>query len=111
MCRILVGDGARKWAVDHGLEACHPDTLLTQQTKAHYVEHMEKLESASKRARVSAEEAGPLEEEVKGQMDTVGAVGVSSQGDVAAACSSGGIPLKFPGRIGQVWSVSKLVHT
>ena len=97
--------------MDHGLEACHPDTLLTQQTKAHYVEHMEKLESASKRARVSGEEPGPLEEEVKGQMDTVGAVGVSSQGDVAAACSSGGIPLKFPGRIGQVWSVSKLVHS
>ena len=93
--------------MDHGLETCHPDILLTQQTKASYVEHMEKLESASKRARVDSEEVGPLDEKWKALLDTVGAVGVSSQGDVAAACSSGGIPLKFPGRIGQVWPVSE----
>lgn len=84
------------------METCHPDTLLTQQAKASYVDHMEKLESASKRARVVVEQDGPLDDLGKGRLDTVGAVGVDGQGNVAAACSSGGIPLKFPGRIGQV---------
>ena len=84
------------------METCHPDTLLTQQAKASYVDQMGKLESASKRARVVVAEEGPLDEQGKGRLDTVGAVGVDIQGNVAAVCSSGGIPLKFPGRIGQV---------
>lgn len=36
-------------------------------------------------------------------LDTVGAVVVDLEGNVAAAVSSGGLAMKHPGRVGQVW--------
>jgi taspase (threonine aspartase 1) len=41
-------------------------------------------------------------------LDTVGAVCVDAHGNLAAACSSGGVALKHPGRVGQV-SLSVIV--
>lgn len=37
-------------------------------------------------------------------LDTVGAVVVDLEGNVAAAVSSGGLAMKHPGRVGQVWT-------
>ena len=94
----MVGDGARRWASDHDIEVCHPDGLLTQHTKEVYVDHMERLEKCS--GSLLSSRSGNVSKER--QLDTVGAVGVDSMGNVCAACSSGGISLKYPGRIGQV---------
>lgn len=41
-------------------------------------------------------------QENSGTLDTVGAVVVDHEGNVAAAVSSGGLALKHPGRVGQV---------
>lgn len=43
-----------------------------------------------------------LQENDSGTLDTVGAVVVDHEGNVAAAVSSGGLALKHPGRVGQV---------
>lgn len=87
-----MGDGGRRWAIEHGLQVCHPDDLLTEDSKSVYVNHMERLEKC---CDSSSDEDG------SGKLDTVGAVGVDGMGNVCAACSSGGISLKYPGRIGQ----------
>lgn len=42
------------------------------------------------------------QENDSGTLDTVGAVVVDHEGNVAAAVSSGGLALKHPGRVGQV---------
>ena len=42
------------------------------------------------------------QENGSGGLDTVGAVVVDLEGNVAAAVSSGGLAMKHPGRVGQV---------
>ena len=38
-------------------------------------------------------------------LDTVGAVCLDKDGNICSGVSSGGVLLKYPGRIGQVWDV------
>lgn len=49
-----------------------------------------------------------LQENDSGTLDTVGAVVVDQEGNVAAAVSSGGLALKHPGRVGQVIILTQL---
>ncbi|KAK2109578.1 hypothetical protein P7K49_009324 [Saguinus oedipus] len=58
-----------------------------------------------------------LQENDSGTLDTVGAVVVDHEGNVAAAVSSGGLALKHPGRVGQAalygcgcWAENTGVH-
>ena len=93
----MVGEGARKWCSDHGVDLCKPGDHLTKKTKASFREHLESLNTSVQKDR---SEGGAVSSQVS--LDTVGAVGVDGKGNMAAACSSGGISLKFPGRVGQV---------
>ncbi|KAM9589392.1 threonine aspartase 1 isoform 3-T3 [Trichechus inunguis] len=102
---FLVGEGAYRWAVDHGIPPCPPNIMTTRFSLAAFKRNKRKLELAErvetdfiqlKKRRQSSEK-----ENDSGTLDTVGAVVVDQEGNVAAAVSSGGLALKHPGRVGQ----------
>jgi len=79
---LLVGEGALSFAREHGIEAESPDTLVTPRARNRFERHEGET---TKRMRTG---------------DTVGACAIDSDGRVAAATSTGGIPWKRPGRVG-----------
>ncbi|XP_069351785.1 threonine aspartase 1 isoform X2 [Eulemur rufifrons] len=62
---------------------------------------IEKLQAGSLATDAVTAALVELEENDSGTLDTVGAVVVDHEGNVAAAVSSGGLALKHPGRVGQ----------
>lgn len=92
---FVVGDGAEKLAKLYHLERRNPVTEL----RLRYYEAQKKQLLARK------SELPKLYDLVKHHpelfsLDTVGAVAIDKDGSVAAATSTGGFPLKLPGRIG-----------
>jgi beta-aspartyl-peptidase (threonine type) len=92
---FVVGEGAKKLAEMFNLERREPTTEL----RLKYYENQRKalLEGRSRLPR--------LANLVKNHpelftLETVGAVALDKEGNVAAATSTGGFPLKLPGRIG-----------
>lgn len=75
---LMVADGAHRFAREVGLPECEPTSLITER----------------QRARLAA--AAPAAD----HGGTVGAVALDRQGTVAAATSTGGLPGKRPGRVG-----------
>ncbi len=88
---LLVGDGARRFAQEHGAELCRARDLLVGRARDHYL-------------RVRAGERALVDDEFArhddGHMGTVGAVALDVRGTVAAGTSTGGTLDKYPGRVG-----------
>ncbi|XP_041646005.1 threonine aspartase 1 [Cheilinus undulatus] len=102
---FLVGRGAHDWAVSHGIPPCPSEKMTTKFSLSAYKRNKRKMELAekmdtghnqTKRRRQSSENENGSE-----CLDTVGAVVVDLEGNVAAAVSSGGLAMKHPGRVGQ----------
>ncbi|XP_057705107.1 threonine aspartase 1 isoform X3 [Corythoichthys intestinalis] len=102
---FLVGRGAHDWAISHGVPPCPSEKMATKFSLSAYKRNKRKMELAekmdtghnqTKRRRQSSGNENGSE-----CLDTVGAVVVDLQGNVAAAVSSGGLAMKHPGRIGQ----------
>lgn len=92
----IVGEGAEKLARLFKLERRDPTTELR-------VKYWKALRDKLKKGEVDylPKTYKLIKENPRFfQLDTVGAVALDMQGNVAAATSSGGVTLKFPGRIG-----------
>ena len=83
---FIVGDGATRFATDHGMSRCDPERLVISR----------ELEAW----RAYREQQGPSDP--WGHSDTVGAIALDASGHLAAAVSTGGRPFKYPGRVGDV---------
>ncbi|KAJ8919199.1 hypothetical protein NQ315_012187 [Exocentrus adspersus] len=84
---LLVGPGGLQHAKSAGLKIVSHKKLISQKSLKQYDKYREMLKTHNS-----------YENKL---LDTVGAVCVDDTGHVAAACSSGGILLKKPGRVGQ----------
>jgi L-asparaginase / beta-aspartyl-peptidase len=82
---LLVADGAHAFALDAGLPACDPASLITDR----------------QRARLAERRAAALRHPTQtGSRGTVGATALDRHGTVVAATSTGGTLGKRPGRVG-----------
>jgi beta-aspartyl-peptidase (threonine type) len=83
---MLVGEGAERFASDHGLELCAPEELIAEPER-----------DAWRKCRNSKHAAAHHRGHEQG---TVGAVALDSNGRLFAATSPGGTCCKLPGRVG-----------
>lgn len=85
----FVAEGAERFAQEHGIELCSNDELITPR-------EIERWRAAGQQGYLQMpDEFGPMRSH-----DTVGAVARDSDGNIAAATSTGGTLNKAPGRVG-----------
>jgi L-asparaginase / beta-aspartyl-peptidase len=85
----FVGTGAERFAQEHGIELCANEELILER-------EVERLREAKKQGYLQMpDEFGPCRSH-----DTVGAVALDREGNIAAATSTGGTLNKAPGRVG-----------
>jgi len=100
----FVGEGAEKFAAEHGIPLCRNEDLIIPRE----VERLREYQAAV--ARREAEQPGssqqgndlfaPVAHDATISHDTVGAVALDRDGNIAAATSTGGTLNKAPGRLG-----------
>jgi beta-aspartyl-peptidase (threonine type) len=85
---MLVGEGARQFAVEHDLPLCDPSELIVERERAAWL------------AWRDTPDAGLADFATGSAMGTVGAVAVDNTGGIVAGTSTGGTLCKHPGRVG-----------
>jgi len=85
---ILIGAGANRFAIQMGIECCSPEDLLT----SNELERYNKTLPGYKPKTSFKKEDNP--------MGTVGCVCIDIKRKMAVGLSTGGVPFKRPGRIG-----------
>ncbi len=114
---LLTSRGAMRFAVDNDIALCQEEDLRTERQ----VQNWQRLrdeqrasqneptyhrrEVGSIQARVEPDNEFPQQKKKNGKQPdnrhgTVGAVAIDAAGDLVAATSTGGIPYKLPGRVG-----------
>ncbi len=88
---LLVGEGAERFAAQHGIPLCDTADLVIERESRRWAALRERSDFSTKDAfRTSADLPG----------DTVGAVAMDQNGTICAGTSTGGTLNKYPGRVG-----------
>lgn len=90
---FFTGEGAERFAAEHGLETVEPTYFYTPERGA-------QLARARQNRRIILDHDAPAPLDESRKMGTVGAVALDSSGNLAAATSTGGMTNKQAGRIG-----------
>jgi beta-aspartyl-peptidase (threonine type) len=106
----FVAEGAERFAAEHGVELCKNEDLVIAREVERLREYQERAASTdpTSRAKGAREMGHPSESAQDGNdlfaphvsHDTVGAVALDREGNIAAATSTGGTLNKAPGRLG-----------
>ncbi len=114
---LLTGRGATQFAIDNGITLCREEDLRTERQFQNWQRLRDeqralqnepafhRREIGSIAARVEPENGLPTHKPENGKQPdnrhgTVGAVALDEAGNLVAATSTGGIPYKLPGRVG-----------
>lgn len=93
---FLGGQSVMKFAREEGFEILPPGSLVTEYAK----EALEEYKRQHKLGLDVSNAPTEIGDRRNDEVGTVGAVAIDSEGNVAAATSTGGITGKLPGRIG-----------
>ncbi len=114
---LLAGRGATQFAIDNGIALCQEEDLQTERQYQNWQRLREeqrtlqnepayhRREIGSIAARVEPDNGLPQQKPENGKQPdnrhgTVGAIAIDDTGNLVAATSTGGIPYKLPGRVG-----------
>jgi beta-aspartyl-peptidase (threonine type) len=89
---LLAGEGAHRFAWERGITPCDPTSLVVERERRRLADFLQTPQDPDPRV--------PFGHPGRGPAGTVGAVAVDKGGNVAAGGSTGGVPGKRPGRIG-----------
>jgi beta-aspartyl-peptidase (threonine type) len=93
----FVGEGAERFAAEHGIPLCNNDDLIIPRE----VERLREYQAAQKDSKADGNDLfAPASHDAAISHDTVGAVALDRDGNIAAATSTGGTLNKAPGRLG-----------
>ena len=90
----FVADGAERFAAEHGITLCHNEDLIIHREVARLREYQSQVSGDGKDLFAPAISSDMLSH------DTVGAVALDREGNIAASTSTGGTLNKAPGRLG-----------
>jgi N4-(beta-N-acetylglucosaminyl)-L-asparaginase len=92
---LLVGNGAERFAQEHGFQ---PTDLLTDEMRQEW-ETWRSTHTKPGRSRPGSAMRN-IEEEQNQSHDTIGVLALDSRATLAGACSTSGLGFKLPGRVG-----------
>jgi beta-aspartyl-peptidase (threonine type) len=92
----FVGEGAEKFAAEHGIPLCRNEVLIIPRE----VERLREYQASLAASKQDGNDLFAPSNDMTISHDTVGAVALDRNGDIAAATSTGGTLNKAPGRLG-----------
>ena len=92
----FVAEGAEKFAAEHGIPLCKNEDLIIPRE----IERLRAYQAAQAGSKPDGNDLFAAGDDVTISHDTVGAVALDGDGNIAAATSTGGTLNKAPGRLG-----------